>query len=100
DLQTITADLQRRNLSESLYSVMFSYVLDGLSWDQLSSRKAIPSMEVTADHPFWDGTFWAVYPKREAAPGTNSTGPHGITLLMTWTDPVLRELNALQEAPD
>lgn len=56
-------------------------------------------MQITADHPFWDGTFWAVYPNRGAQPGTNSTGRDGIMLLMTWTDPVLKQLIALQNAP-
>ncbi len=99
DVQKISSELQQRKLSDHLYSVFFSYVLDGLTWDQLGSSKAIPEMQITADHPFWDGTFWALYPTRNAEPGTNSTGPDGITLLMTWTDPVLKQLRALQNAP-
>ena len=99
-VEEIAAELRQRRLSDHLYSVLFSYVLDGLTWDELAGSKAIPEMHITADHPFWDGTFWAVYPKRTAAPGTNSTGPEGITLLMTWTDPVLEQLRALQDAPE
>ncbi len=99
EVQKIAKELQVRNLSDHLYSVLFSYVLDGLTWDQLRSSKAIPEMRITADHPFWDGTFWALYPNRSAEPGTNSTGPDGIALLMTWTDPVLKQLQALQDAP-
>ena len=98
-VRKIAAELQQRKLSDHLYSVLFSYVLDGLTWDELKASKAIPEMQITADHPFWDGTFWARYPTRAAEPGTNSTGPHGITLLMTWTDPVLKQLLALQDAP-
>jgi hypothetical protein len=100
ELQTIAKELERRNLAESIYSVLFSYVLDGLTWDQLRARKAIPTMEVTAQHPFWDGTFWATYPKRDGAPGTNSTGEDGITFLMTWTNAVLKQVVALENAPD
>jgi hypothetical protein len=99
EVQKIAAELQQRRLPDHLYSVLFSYVLDGQTWDQLRSSKAIPEMRITANHPFWDGTFWALYPNRTAEPGTDSTGPDGITLLMTWTDPVLRQLHALQNAP-
>ena len=99
EVQKIAAELQQRRLPDHLYSVLFSYVLDGQTWDQLRSSKAIPEMRITANHPFWDGTFWALYPNRTAEPGTDSTGPDGITLLMTWTDTVLRQLHALQNAP-
>jgi len=100
EVQKIASELKRRHLSNRLYAVLFSYVLDGLTWDRLQSSKAIPKMQITADHPFWDGTFWALYPRRKAVPGTNSTGPEGITLRMTWTDPVLKPLNALRAAPE
>lgn len=100
ELSTIASELERRHLSQSLYAVLFSYVLDGLTWDKLRSAEAIPAMQITADHPFWDGTFWAVYPKRDAAPGTNSTETDGTTLLMTWTDPVSAQLNGLQSSVD
>jgi hypothetical protein len=102
DIEKIASELKRRNLSDHLYAVLFSYVLDGLTWDHLQSSKAVlalSDLQITAEHPFWEGTFWALYPKRDTAPGTNSTGPEGITLLMTWTEPVLKQLGALQNAP-
>ncbi len=98
-MRAIADQLQKDQLSDHLYSVLFSYVLDGLTWDQLRASKAIPEMKISADHPFWDGTFWAVYPIRAAQPGTNSTGPDGVTILMTWTDPVLGQLTDLENAP-
>lgn len=99
EVQKIALELGRRRLSDRLYAVMFSYVLDGLTWDRLQSREAIPRMKITAGHPFWDGTFWALYPKRKDAPGTNTVDGDGITLRMTWTDPVLKQVNALLDAP-
>jgi hypothetical protein len=99
DVEQIASDLEHRNLSDHLYSVLFSYVLDGLTWDELKADKAIPELQITASHPFWDGTFWALYPSRTAQPGTNSSGSDGITILMTWTDPVLSQLNTLQNTP-
>lgn len=99
DVEQIVSDLKQRNLSDHLYSVLFSYVLDGLTWNQLSEIKAVPEMQITASHPFWDGTFWALYPSRSAQPGTNSNDNGGITLLMTWTDPVESQLNTLQGTP-
>lgn len=99
DVEQIASNLEHRNLSDHLYSVLFSYVLDGLTWDELKSDKAIPELQITASHPFWDGTFWALYPSRTAQPGTNSSGPDGITLMMTWTDLVLSQLNTLQNTP-
>ncbi len=99
DVEQIASDLEHRNLSDHLYSVLFSYVLDGLTWDELRSDKAIPELQITDSHPFWDGTFWALYPRRTSPPGTNSSDSDGITILMTWTNPVVSQLNTLQNSP-
>jgi hypothetical protein len=100
DILAIAAALNRRKLGRHLYAVVFSYVIDGLTWDQLGSDGAVPDLQSTAERPFWDGTFWAVFPKRESAPGTNSTSGDSVRLLMTWTDRVLPGLKPLQSAPD
>lgn len=49
EVEEIAAELRRRRLSDHLYSVLFSYVLDGLTWDELAGSKAIPEMHITAD---------------------------------------------------
>jgi hypothetical protein len=100
NVQKIASVLKQKGLSDNLYSVIFSYVFDGLPWEQLKANHATPDLQLTADHPFWDGAFWAIYPPRTDVPGTNSSGSDGITLHMTWTSTVLEPLNALQSAPN
>ena len=100
DLHVVTEELDRRKLHAHLYAVVFSLVLDGLTWDALDSARAVPEIAITAEHPFWDGVFWAVYPKRDAAPGTNSGRVDSLQLLMTWTERVLDPLASLRKTLD
>ena len=100
DVQAIAAELDRRKLHDHLYAVVFSFVLDGLTWDALDSAHAVADVAITADHPFWDGVFWAVYPKRESTPGTNSARADSLRLLMTWTERVLQPIASLRASLD
>ncbi len=94
----IVKALKLRGRADSAYAVIFSYVLDNLVWDRLNKTGQLPDMRVDAEHPFWAGTFWAVYPERTDMPGTNdSVGPTG-TLKATWTKPVLSGINRVAES--
>jgi hypothetical protein len=64
----------------------------------LLSADAFPHLDVTPDHPFWNGAFWAVYPKRSGVPGTNDVFEGRVTLKMLWTDRTLEPMNALGQS--
>jgi hypothetical protein len=63
--------LDRMGLGASAYAVVFGYALDGLVWDRLALTDAIPDTTLCAARPWWNGAFWAVYPPRDGAAGTN-----------------------------
>lgn len=100
DVAAIADELKRGGFREHVYAVVFSYVLDGLIWDQLQARSALPSVELTPEHPLWNGAFWAFYPKQASSFGTNELKEGGITLQMTWSDRVLPSLRALTSSPE
>ena len=95
DVKDIRQQLRRNGFEDHTYTIIFSYVLDGLLWEKLFSPKDLQLLEVTRDHPFWNGAFYAVYPKRVGVPGTNDVSEDGITFKMLWIDRTVGTLNAL-----
>jgi hypothetical protein len=78
--------LRETGRTKNAYSILFSYVLDGLVWDALERRQVLPPRKITAEQPLWSGQVWAVYPPRSFSPGTNSMSDHGVALKVTWTE--------------
>lgn len=94
-VDSITAALVARGTPQAAYAVVFSYVLDHLVWERFGDAAAVPS-QIDVEHPFWNGAFWAVNPKRVNAPGTNSYPIDSTSVLVTWTDSTLDLLRPLQ----
>ncbi|WP_143254034.1 hypothetical protein [Amycolatopsis keratiniphila] len=99
DVSALADVLTGEGLARSVYGVLFGYVIDGLIWDRLRSDGLLPSGELSVERPYWNGAFWAVYPPREGAMGTNEIEEAGVRLTMVWTDETVRALNRLAEAP-
>lgn len=96
EFRAFVAAVTQRGYVNSAYSIVFSYLLDGMVWDEFDQRHLLPSMETTAEKPFWGGVLWALYPRRDA-PGTNSKSHGGWDLSVTWTQavqPFLTPLNS------
>lgn len=94
-VDSITAALATRGTPQAAYAVVFSYVLDHLVWEDFGDAAAVPA-QIDVEHPFWNGAFWAVSPKRVNAPGTNSHRTDSTSVLVTWTDATLDLLRPLQ----
>jgi hypothetical protein len=94
-VDSITAALAARGTSQSAYAVVFSYVLDHLVWEEFGEAADVPA-QIDLEHPFWNGAFWAVSPKRTNAPGTNSYRADSTSILVMWTDSTLDLLRPLQ----
>jgi hypothetical protein len=95
--------LDRQGYSGSIYTLTFSYALDGLLWNQLRESHLLPETAPSKEHPFWNGLFLAVYPAQQSHPGTNTITPgtqETPALSLLWTDAVLPKINALQNAPE
>ena len=73
---------------------MFGYALDGLLWDELAKRNALPDTALDLDHPIWKGAFWAIYPERPGTPGTNEEALGDKTLVSVWTDHTAGQLKS------
>lgn len=96
DFKALVAAVTQRGYADNSYSIAFSYLLDGIVWDDFDQRHLLPSMETTAEKPFWAGALWAIYPQRNA-PGTNSKSHGGWSLSVMWTQsvqPLLTPLNS------
>lgn len=96
DFKNLVAALAQRGYADNAYSVIFSYLLDRMVWDEFDERHLLPSMETTAEKPFWGGTLWAIYPRPDV-PGTNSKSRGDWSLSVTWTQsvmPLLAPLNS------
>jgi hypothetical protein len=99
DLVAVQAELKSRGQQASAEAVLFSYILDGLTWRALDGARALPSLQMDAEHPYWNGTFWAVYPKQDNMPGTNSRTIGRYELRMMWTPEVLPWFDRLKQIP-
>ena len=78
---------------KSAFTILFSYVLDDLVWDDFQRQKQLASRQaLTAEHPFWSGLVWATASPRAFAPGTNAYGGHGVALYVNWTHAAMGKL--------
>lgn len=96
----IAAELQRRGIGHSLYAIVFGYALDLLLWQQLRAEDAVPDTALTAERPWWNGAFWAIYPPRAGSSGTNFYRlAEDLTLVAVWSDATLRRLHDVATMP-
>jgi hypothetical protein len=98
-VRDLVGELGHQGLGGSSYAVVFGHALDGLLWHHLDATGALPDTALSADRPWWNGAFWAVYPPRDDAAGTNFVDCGRATLVMVWTGATLDRLEALAAAP-
>lgn len=94
----VVAGLRTESLQDSAFAIIFGHALDGLFWDSLRRRDLLPPTTLSVEHPFWRGSFWASYPLRSFAAGTNELRVEGATLTMVWTEATSEALAALARA--
>ena len=62
--------LSEQNRSHNAFSILFSYVFDGLIWERFEKEEIIK--EKTNGTGIWSGNYWFLTPKRPFYCGTNS----------------------------
>ncbi len=92
DIIELNDVLKKANREKNAYSILFSYVIDGLVWDEFEKQGMIDEKEVTIEHPFWDGEIWAISPKREFSCGTNTISDEGVKLSINWSKGALKNM--------
>jgi hypothetical protein len=91
-IKSLVSSLARNHREANTYSILFSYVLDGLVWDKLEQRGEIHPRQVDTTSPFWSGEVWALYSPRNVWAGTNSITDNGLSLNVTWTEAAIPKM--------
>jgi hypothetical protein len=68
DLAALRSYLQESGREKSLFAVLYAYILHGYSMDRFGPE-IYQKPQLSAEHPFWDGFSWAVYPVRKFQAG-------------------------------
>lgn len=75
--------LKNQNLSNNAYSILFSYVLDGLIWTQFENEEIVREWDKNGA---WSGNYWFLTPKRTLdCGGTNAWTKENISFKWNWS---------------
>lgn len=79
--------LKSEGYEKNTYTILFSYVLDKLVWNELEeARRIIVERKISGKLPFWAGFLWAMYPPRKFSCGTNHSTDQGVGLYLNWSE--------------
>jgi hypothetical protein len=95
DARELTRELRASGRERNTYTVLFSYVLDNLSWERFYEEKLLEDRPLTLEEPLWTGVLWASYPLRTFSCGTNTTTVKGVTLGVNWSPGARRKMGPL-----
>jgi hypothetical protein len=98
-VQDLVGKLASGRLEQSGYAVVFGHALDGVVWDLLRARDMLPPLDLTVETPFWRGSFWACFPRRQGSAGTNEIRENGITLVLVWNEEMAERLAVFSSEP-
>jgi len=87
DISSLVDVLKQEALQESIYTILFSYVLDGEIWKSLNSYKDLKSSAT------WDGECWVFYYPRKFSSGTNSYNKFNVCWSKSQPEFIWRELD-------
>lgn len=85
DVGRLRARLEAEGRGANAFSIVFSYVLDGLTWRAWETSGAVAERSITESAPFWAGEVWATRPARADLVGTNRISDEGVALNVTWS---------------
>ena len=72
DIKELVSHLDSIGHSQNAFSIIFSYVLDGLIWDEFEKRGIIKHRVLNDNISPWTGFFWILASHRNSKFGTNS----------------------------
>jgi len=92
DVAQLSGVLESMTRKNNIYSILFSYILDGMVWDMFEEKNLVKKMEITAKAPFWSGEVWAIYPARAFECGTNSITDKGVSFKVNWSEKTIPKM--------
>ena len=92
DIENLKLNLKQIDREKNIYTILFSYILDGKVWDDLENKKLILKNEISLDAPLWKGEFWSLYPKRDFSCGTNSISDSGYSIKVNWSENIIPKM--------
>lgn len=93
DVAALKSALATDGREGSSYTILFSYVLDGMVWDRFADRGL--KTQMAAEQPLWDGVLWMLSPPRPFRSGTNSITKGQSTFKLHWSDAAREQLMPL-----
>jgi len=83
ECRDLVAFLSKQKRSDNAYSILFSYVLDGLIWRQFEKEGIIKERDSSGT---WSGNYWFLTPKRPVdCGGTNSIKNENFAFKWNWS---------------
>ncbi len=83
ECRDLVAYLVAQNRVNNAYSILFSYVLDGLIWSQFKKEGIVEKWDTTE---VWSGHYWFLTPKRSFdCGGTNSLTKDNFAFKWNWS---------------
>ncbi len=83
DINNFVSYLNSIHCKINAFSIMFSYILDGLVWQKFEERNLLKPYESTDNISPWTGYFWILTSKPLIKYGTNSQSDSTFTLCIT-----------------
>ena len=95
DIISLKKELLLIGREKNIYTILFSYILNGLVWDGFKEKDVLSEREITIEKPFWNGVIWAVYPPRNFTCGTNTISDKGVKFIVNWSEVAIKRCSPL-----
>lgn len=83
ECRDLVTHLTNQNRACNAYSILFSYVLDGLIWDRFEKEGVVEAWDTTG---IWSGNYWFLTPKRAVdCGGTNYSTKGNFAFKWNWS---------------
>lgn len=83
DIKSLVSELNNNDQTDNQFSILFSYVLDGLAWQKFEENGMVDRLTLNIDNYPWVGEFWLLTPRRSTFYGTNSESDSTYSIAIT-----------------
>jgi len=91
-VRALKEHLEQIKRERNAYSIIFSYVVDGLVWRRLEELGVVRKREIGGETPLWAGEVWGLYRPRDFNCGTNRISDQGISMNVNWSQATIPKM--------